>query len=151
MNDETLRALYVAITRAKQNLYIFYNGEYFDGITVENMQRTSDNNNYPAPEQISLQLFHKDVVLDYFSWRKKEIDSLKSGRELKIHDTGCFYDGKQVVKFSSKFCDRMEKLKAKGYFPVKASVRHIVFWQGKDREEEIKIVLPDIEFSKNMA
>jgi len=148
INDENKRKIYVAITRAKQNLYIFYNGNYFENIDVEAIQKTSDSNNYLSPEQISLQLSHKDVVLGYFAHRRKEIDSLVSGKELAIHDTGCYYKDKQVLKFSTNFCEQLNNLKAKGYSPARAIVRHIVFWQGKDLEEEIKIILPDIEFKK---
>jgi len=45
----------------------------------------------------------------------------------------------------------MDALKAKGYLPIKATIRHIVFWQGKDSDNEIKIILPDIEFSRDKA
>ena len=148
MDDETRRTIYVAITRAKQNLYILYNGDYFEKISLENTQRTFDSNDYPAPGQINMHLSHKDVFLGYFASRKKEIDSLVSGKTLSVNGTGCFYDGRQILKFSSKFCGKIAELKTKNYIPVKATIRHVVFWQGKDKEEEVKIILPDIEFSK---
>ncbi|MCL2380900.1 MAG: hypothetical protein FWC64_04825 [Treponema sp.] len=149
MDDETKRAVYVAITRAKQNLHIFYNGNYFDRITVENIHRAIDEDNYPDPEQISLQLSHRDVFLGYFTHRKKEIESLVSGMELLVQDTGCFHEGKKILKFSLNFrSKKIEELRAKGYFPARATARYIVFWQDNDREEEMEIVLPCIEFSK---
>jgi ATP-dependent DNA helicase RecQ len=147
-DDARKREIYVAITRAKQNLHILYNGSYFDKINVNNIERTSDNNSYPVPEEIALQLSHKDVALGYFASRKREIDSLVSGRELSICETGCSVGKIQVLKFSSKFCEQINELKDKGYSPARAIVRHIVFWQNKDREEEIKIILPDVEFSR---
>jgi len=151
IEDVRKREIYVAITRAKQNLYILYNGNYFDKIFAENIKRTSDNNNYPEPERISLQLTHKDVFLGYFDSRQREINSLRSGQELLIRETGCLLNDTQVLKFSSKFCAQIETLKAKGYYPRRAFIRHIVFWQDKEkeREAEIKIVLPDIEFEKS--
>jgi ATP-dependent DNA helicase RecQ len=148
LDDARKREIYVAITRAKQNLHILYNGNYFDKINVKNIERTKDANNYLIPEQITLQLSHKDVNLDYFAYRKREIGSLVSGGELSIREEGCFLGNKQVLKFSSKFCNQINELKEKGYSPARAIVRHIVFWQGKDKEEEIKIILPDVEFSK---
>jgi len=148
LDDARKREIYVAITRAKQNLHILYNGSYFDKINVENIERTTDNESYPVPEEITLQLSHKDVALGYFADRKREIDSLVSGRELSICETGCSVGDTQVLKFSSKFCDQINELKEKGYSPVRANIRHIVFWQNKDREEEIKIILPDVEFSR---
>jgi ATP-dependent DNA helicase RecQ len=146
--EEIKRGIYVAITRAKQNLHILYNGSYFDNINVENIERTTDNNSYHVPEEISLQLSHKDVVLDFFAYRKKEINSLFSGRELSIREDGCFMGDTKVLKFSSKFRDQINALKEKGYSPTRAIVRHIVFWQDKDKKEEIKIILPDVELSK---
>jgi ATP-dependent DNA helicase RecQ len=148
LDDARKRELYVAITRAKQNLHILCNGNYFDKINVENIERTTDNNDYPMPDEITLQLSHKDVKLGFFAYRKREIDLLVSGRELLICETGCSMGKSQVLKFSSRFCDQINALKEQGYSPSKAVVRHIVFWQDKDRKEEIKIILPDLEFSK---
>jgi ATP-dependent DNA helicase RecQ len=71
-----------------------------------------------------------------------------SGMELSIHETGCFWGDTQVLKFSSKFRNQIKTLREKGYFPVKAIIRHVVFWQDKDREKEVKIILPDAEFLK---
>jgi ATP-dependent DNA helicase RecQ len=148
LNDEKKREIYVAITRAKQNLYILYNGSYFDKIIVNNIERMMDNNNYPLPDEIRLQLSHRDVALGYFVYRKREIDSLISGRELAIRGESCFMGDKQIIKFSSKFCNQINELKEKGYSPAKAIIRHIVFWQDKDTGEEVKIILPDVEFSR---
>ena len=148
LDNARKREIYVAITRAKQNLHILYNGSFLDKINLENIDRKTDSNNYPAPEEIILQLSHNDVALGYFAYRQREINSLVSGRELLISDEGCFFKNTQVVKFSSKFCNKINELKEKGYSPIKANIRHIVFWQDKDKEKEIKIILPDVEFSK---
>ena len=147
-DDETKRAVYVAITRAKQNLHIFCNSNYFDGISAEGVARATDETDYPEPSPVCLQLSHRDVALSYFKFRRGEIDSLVSGQELSVRETGCFSGDKQIVKFSAKFLEQAKELKAKGYAPVRASVRHIVFWQGKEMEKEIKIVLPNVEFQK---
>jgi len=154
MNDETKRAIYVALTRAKQNLYILYNGTYFDKITVDGLQRFTDNNKYDQPNNITLQLGHEDVQLGYFAFRQKEINSLIAGDELTIREDGLFSNDKLVVKFSGKkegkvrFIDKLESLKAKGYTMTGAMIRHIIFWQGKEMENEVKIILPDIEFAR---
>jgi len=147
-DDARKREIYVAITRAKHNLHILYNGDYFDGINITHIEKTFDNSDYSAPEQINLQLSHRDVALGYFTYRKREISSLVSGCELSIQEGSCFWGNTQVLKFSSKFCDQINDLKEKGYSPTRVIIRHIVFWQDKDRNEEIKIILPDVEFSK---
>jgi ATP-dependent DNA helicase RecQ len=148
LDDARRREIYVAITRAKQNLHILYNDDYFDKIDVENIERTTDNNDYPVPSQITLQLSHKDVNLGYFACRQREINSLISGKDLLIIEDGCLLGNTQVLKFSFSFCEQINELKEKGYSLTKAIVRHIVFWQGKDKEEEIKIILPDVVFLK---
>lgn len=148
MDNETKRAIYVALTRAKENLHIFYNGNYFDNINVDNLKRSLDDNNYPLPSLICLQLSHRDVNLDYFAFRQIEIGSFMSGKELSIRDKGCFWGEKQIIRFSNKFSEQIDTLKAKGYIPQKASIRHIVFWRGKEKDQEIKIILPNLEFAK---
>ena len=150
MDDETRRAIYVAVTRAKRNLRIFCHGDYFDKINTENTRRYLDEENYPAPSIICMQLSHKDVFLSFFSNRKREIDSLKSGQRLSVSNTGCFLGDKHIIRFSAKFIEQANALKTKGFLPTSAYIRHIVFWQDqdKDKDGEIKIVLPNVEFSK---
>jgi ATP-dependent DNA helicase RecQ len=153
-DDETKRAIYVALTRAKKNLYIYCNSGYFDRINTDSIIRCTDNTNYPEPAVISMQLSHRDVALGYFSYKRREIDKLVSGQELNLTDAGCFAGEKQVLKFSSSFKRKIDELSIKGYIPVKAVIRHIVFWQDKDKDKdknkdkESKIILPDLEFAK---
>ncbi|MCL1992515.1 MAG: RecQ family ATP-dependent DNA helicase [Spirochaetes bacterium] len=147
-DEQTKRAVYVAITRAKQSLHIICNGDYFDAVNAENIARTFDGEPYPRPSRIKIQLTHKDVALGYFAYQKKHLERIVSGAELSASDAGCFYNGRQVLKFSAGFCRKINDLKAKGYSPVKAAARHLVFWKGEDMENEIKILLPDVEFSK---
>ena len=146
MNDEAKRAIYVAITRAKQNLHIFCNNNYFDEKGIIDI--SIDENTYDEPSRLCFQLSHKDVFLDHFTKHKKEINSLMSGHQLLIADRGCFLGDTLIVKFSAKFNEQIEGLKARGYIPAKAFIRHIVFWQGKGADNEIKIILPNVEFNK---
>jgi len=147
MYDEDKRAVYVAITRAKQNLHILTNGGYFDRTNAEGVVRSADDEDYPEPSLICMQLSHRDVALSYFKYRRGEIDALAGGQELTVDETGCYLEDKQVVRFSASFNARMAELKEKGYAPVKASVRHIVYWQGKEMDKEIKIILPNVELA----
>jgi hypothetical protein len=49
---------------------------------------------------------------------------------------------------------KLDQLKAKGYLPHKARIRHIIYWRYEEIEEgatkriEIPIVLPEILFRK---
>ena len=121
----------------------------FDRINADNVVRTTDNADYPEPTLICMQLTHKDVVLGYFASRRRELDALISGQELIVGEDGCFAGDKQVLKYSAKFRAQIAQLGEKGYAPIRASVRHVVFWQGKDMDNEVKIVLPNVEFFKD--
>ena len=147
-DDKERRAIYVAVTRAKKNLHIFYNDNSFDGIDVETSTRSFDKNTYPAGSLIRKHLTHVDVHLGSFAKFKREIDLLVSGQELSICNTGCFWDDKEVIRFSKKFTAEMNELKRKGYMPIKAYIRHIVFWHDTNKDDEIKIILPNVDFSK---
>jgi len=147
-DDKTRRALYVALTRAKKNLNIFCCSDLFDRIPAEQCYTTRDDTDYGAPSLITVQLTHKEVNLGYFKYRRREIDKLISGQTLSVAETGCFAGDIQVLKFSASFCSQLGELKEKGYTPSKAVIRHIVYWQGQDMENEIKIILPDFELRK---
>lgn len=74
-NDELWRRYYVGITRAKQRLFIHTDGDIFDGLSVD--KYAVDKHQYPMPEEVVLQLSHKDVYLDFFKNRKMDILSLR--------------------------------------------------------------------------
>ena len=120
-------------------------------LTAENCNITHDDTDYGMPSLITMQLSHKEVNLGYFRFRRKEIDRLMSGQALTVTEKGCFNGDKQILKFSASFCSQMKELKEKGYAPVKAVIRHIVYWQGQDMEDETKIILPNIEMQKPVS
>lgn len=75
-NDEDRHKIYVALTRAKENLYIHCNTDMFDPYQISNVKKESDSTAYSPPEELTLQLTHKDVVLDFFKGEKAQILSL---------------------------------------------------------------------------
>ena len=88
-DDAARRLLYVAITRAKTNLAIHYNGSFLEHIEVENLKKIVNENEYSSPEQIYLQLTHQDMNLGYFKYVQHRIGKLKSGNQLLKFRT-CF-------------------------------------------------------------
>lgn len=148
LEDSQLRTIYVALTRAKKNLYILYNGNYFDNIMVNDIRKFQDNTEYPPSEKLLLSLSHKDIWLSFFANHQQEIDNLRSGQTLTISNNTLFCGNQQIAKFSRKFSEQIEKLKTSGYAPFCSIIRHIVWWQGEDKDTEIKIVLPNVEFQK---
>jgi ATP-dependent DNA helicase RecQ len=149
MTDEKKRLLYVAMTRAKQHLTIHLNAPFFDDLPVQGMERIDNHDQQFPPDQLVMQLTHKDIWLDYFMGRQREISQLKSGDGLAVRDNRCLdKKGVPVVTFSRSFSNRLEKLCRVGYAPARADVNYIVFWQKEDSEKEIRIVLPELYLEK---
>ena len=65
-SDEEKRQLYVAVTRAKTNLTVHYNGNSLNKISTDEFSYIHDRNTYQDVQQVSLLLNHKDVWLEYF-------------------------------------------------------------------------------------
>ena len=151
VSDEEKRQIYVALTRAKKNLSIHLNTGFLDNIHVSGLEKIEDLNTYDAPAEISLLPSLKDVWLNDFTLRQKAIEKLMGGDRLESRD-GSLYDteGKLVLKFSKYFVDKkINPLNAKGFRLSSASVNFIVWWKGKDMDNEIRTVLPKLDFSRS--
>ena len=77
-----MRRYYVGITRAKNRLFIHTNGDYFNRLSAD--RYFIDQQQYNMPEEIVLQLSHKDVNLGFFKERKQEVLALRRGRSFNL-------------------------------------------------------------------
>ncbi|HAE41331.1 MAG TPA: RecQ family ATP-dependent DNA helicase [Clostridiales bacterium] len=149
LTDESTRAIYVAMTRAKNNLTVHYNGDFLESIQAKGIDRQYDYNDYEPLGEIALQLGYWDVWLSYFMYCQKPIGFLKSGDSLQVDEQCCYNnEGEIVVKFSQNMMLRINDLKQKGYYPVHGTVRLIVYWKGEDSDKEIRIVMPEVVFKR---
>lgn len=151
-DDATRRQLYVGMSRAKDNLYIHCNTGIFDRYQIPGIEKRTDETQYREPEEISLQLTHKDVVLDYFKDKKEIIFKLHSGMKLSLNE-GYLYaelDGRtvRVAKLSKACVANIEQLEQKGYHPWGAEVRFVVAWKGEEDTEETAVLLIDFHLKK---
>ncbi len=147
--NEEKRQFYVAITRTKTNLEIHYNGDYLKGISAEDLQTNKDNTVYSEPEQIVLQLTHREVNLGHFENVQNEINSINSGTLLKIGvDSLNNAAGVKVIKYSMGFVKTIEEKIRKGYKISAARVNFKVYWLNQKTSTEIKIILPEITLIK---
>ena len=150
--DEQLRRLYVGMTRAKKNLYIYTTGFVFDG-GPSSVQYRFNGSEYPLPEEIVLQLTHKDVVLDYFKQRKETILSLFGGDVLE-YEGGYLSSVRKdclVARLSNRMMENLGQWESKGYMVKSATVRFIVAWKPKDSpkdQPEIAVLLPELRLGK---
>ena len=149
--DDILRRYYVGMTRAKRTLAIHTNGNLFD--SLKSAQHLYDAQAYDEPNEIVLQLSHKDVNLGFSKPHKDAILSLRSGMPLTYHDH-CLClpsTGRDIAQFSIKMKEKLGKWELKGYKVTAARIRFIVAWKSKDAprdEKESAIVLADLVMKK---
>lgn len=150
--DNKKRELYVAMTRAKQNLSIHLNGNYLDDIVTNHLERKFDNKQYKPADLLILQLSHKDIWLDYFISRQQRISNFKSGDKLTVNNRGCLdIKGNFIVKFSNRFSEKIVEYENKGYKFVSAEINYVVYWKKEDSINEIKIILPELKLIKEVT
>ena len=160
--DEKKRQLYVGLTRAKEALFIHYNGSCFDGFAAPGALRRLDPDTYPLPEVLAARLSHRDVNLGFFKNRSKAIEELRSGDNLVVTVNHKHHSEEQIatpglsvetprgpreiLRFSKGFIQRIDELRRKGYAPNQGKIRFIVAWRDKDDGMESNIILPDVYF-----
>lgn len=147
--DKMKRQLYVAMTRAKQNLTIHLNGNYLDKFKTDGLERIENNNTFQPPRGLALHLSHRDLNLGYFEYVQKRVNELMSGDTITISEEGCKNEkGEMVLKFSRRFLERLVEIKKNGYELKEAKVNFIVHWTDEEKKIEVKIVLPELHFEK---
>ena len=153
-DDNLMRRYYVGMTRAKNRLFIHTNSKIFNGLRTE--QYRVDSRQYSIPEEIVIQLSHKDVQLGFFKELKRDILSLRSG-DLLNYKNFVLYNSqthKPVAKLSSKMQSDLLAWEEKGYEVKSASVRFVVAWKPKDapkEESETAVLLSDLLLSLKMS
>ncbi|HZK01502.1 MAG TPA: ATP-dependent helicase, partial [Anaerovoracaceae bacterium] len=146
-SDESRRKIYVALTRAKNDLTIFCNGNFFEKFVSAGVKYKKVEETYPEPTEFIVQLAFKDAYLNQFFTCQKSIDRLSSGMTLQVDDIGCYdRDNNMVLRFSRRFFGEMERIRAKNFYPTAAKIRHIVYWKKDGIDREIKILLVDVFF-----
>ena len=150
-DDHLIRRYYVGMTRAKNHLFIHTNGDIFN--KIKNDSFNIDTTEYSMPEQVVLQLTHKDVFLGFFKERKKEILSLRSGDILDYKDATFFNvaTNNPVAKLSKSMQTTLTDWHDKGYEVKSASVRFVVAWKSKDapkEEPDTAVILADLHLVK---
>lgn len=145
--DARKRELYVAMTRAKQNLFIHCNEEYLNHLNAENLERIEDTASYSPPNRIAMHLGHKEIWLDYFINKQSLISELTSGDVLKLNGDECLNSkGQSILKFSQQFMRQVENMKGKNYELKNVKVNFVVYWLKEGAEKEIQIILPEVYF-----
>ena len=128
IND--MRAYYVGLTRAKQNLFLVMN---------------------PPVEysSISIALNMRDVWLDFFKGRKDLVLRLRSGDRLQYQDGYLLNDqGINIIALSASGKDKLKVWTDKGYEVTSAKVSYTLAWKPQDYETEYAVCLANVVLSK---
>lgn len=110
---------------------------------------------YDMPDEIVLQLSHKDVNLGFFKSRKNDVLALRAGGTLRF-ENDCLYDpatDKAVARLSQKMQTELRQWTDKGYAVASAAIRFIVAWRPKDappQEKESAVLLVDLTLKKGI-
>ena len=145
-----MRRYYVGITRAKNRLFIHTNGDCFNHLSAN--LYLIDQQHYDMPEEIILQLSHKDVNLGFFKERKQEVLALRGGDSLIYNDFFLYNSStdKPIAKLSSRMQGTLSEWEQRGYKVQSASVRFVLAWKPKDApkdETETAVLLADLRLS----
>ncbi|MFK8104466.1 MAG: RecQ family ATP-dependent DNA helicase [Saprospiraceae bacterium] len=149
-SEEKKRVLYVALTRAKDNLFIHTNNIDFPRTGIAALDYQENKENYPAPDTIILEAGMKDIQLGYFkaSQTERRVKRLSSGMQLfpDVTQVAIFRDENQnrVLKLSQKFTKRLSAKLSQGYQLEKAYVKYIVVWYDEASGNSYRVVLPEI-------
>lgn len=152
--QKDLRALYVAMTRAKTNLVIHTNTDMFDGIDCEQMSVKDYSTQYNEETESVMQLAYSDINLKTVDYIKNRTTDITTGILLDIEDdisANMFTrKGKQVVYFSNSMKDKFQQKVDEGYIPYKAIVSYKVKWYRQEDNTEHWLILPKIFFRKEI-
>jgi len=108
---------------------------------------------YGAPDELLVQLTHKDVFLNFFKDKQAIINRLRSDNALFLNNYGnlCVQENGRlipIVVFSQAFKTALAEWASKGYSLVSAEIQFIVAWKGKDDDKETLIVLPSVKLKR---
>ena len=146
--DSEYRAVYVALTRAKDTLIIHTNRNNFEGIDSYNIIKYIDSNVYQKPDQLVIQLEYEDINLGGSKYCTYSVKNVSTDDVLEIDTDGCKHNNKFVLYFSKAMKMKIEDKRMLGYEPVSAVVTYKVRWFDRDNEVTYWILLPKIFFRK---
>ena len=146
---ENIRKLYVGMTRARKSLHIHTCTAIFDGIQHQNVTYEEDKTLYSAPNDITVQLTHKDVFLDFFKDKKETILKLRSGQPLWFKENCLFSStGDCVAALSVKKRNELQELARQGFSVYAAEVAYVVAWKGENDTDASAVMLPRLHLRR---
>lgn len=132
MDNDMLRAIYVGITRAKHNLFIY-----------------NDTSFLTSQPTIVLSLSMRDVKLDFFRDRKESVLHLRSGDKMTYRNGYLLSEnGEYIASLSNAMRDRMKDYEEKGYRVTDVEVSYILAWRPREEPQEVAVCLANLTLEK---
>ena len=154
--EEKKRVLYVAISRAKENLYIHTNSISFPKKGITNLEYREDKRKWSSPDMLILQCGMKDVWLGFFKKNDtiNNIKELRSGQRLiPCPDKPTMFQnssGKNILKLSKSFSAKLQTY-LKNYRLERIHAQYIVVWKDQETGQEVRVVLPEIRLRREIT
>lgn len=138
LDDERMRCYYVAVTRARHYLSVHTAGSVFDGMPAD--LYANCNKVLRVPDEIVLQMSHKDVDLGFFNHYRDEVLSLQGGSPLKCDSCSLrsFSTNRCLAMMSAAMQAKLEQWEKKKYHVSAATVRFVVAWKPKNSPKAMK-------------
>ena len=154
IKDDDVRLIYVAITRAKKNIYIIDNMNLFTSLADEDTKVIYDEKQYDEPNNVSLYFDHKGVNLGFFKNNSiiKNLQNVHSGSQLKYNKKNdrIFYSNTHhACMISQKGIQDLDFWLDKGFSVKDAEAEYIVQWYCKEDEKSYPVVLPKINLKRS--
>lgn len=164
LNDEKRRSIYVGMTRAKNNLYVIQDNNFFRDLQKRFREKGihffRDQTDYKDADEMILSLSLRDIWLEYKGGNMYgDFGYIQSGDPLKVdvnpqNQRIVFsrkkgYRDERVAYSSRRFFEEFSRKQQDGYELESAEVRHVVYWKKKETGEEFRIVLPELIMRKS--
>lgn len=143
ISDEDRRALYVALTRAKNKLVIFTNYPLLEGVSVSSFERRSDPTQYEESSQFPIYLTHRDIYLNYVTRVQKELRALEPDALLvPVADGLTDQRGRLLVRYSKQFLDVLAGHQSHGRVPIAGEINFKLWWKSREADQYYVVLLP---------
>jgi len=156
LNDEWLRLLYVAMTRAKTDLHVVTNDQKLIGILKKadsflskTLAYRTDTTVYPPPATQTHIMSLRDVALSYSYYSSLSPASRPVSGSLCTLQTGSFpyhllYKNRRVERLSKAFSQTLRERIEKGWQVREIETDSVVHWYDTEKEAEFMHVLAKI-------
>jgi ATP-dependent DNA helicase RecQ len=132
LDSDKMRTIYVGLTRARHNLYIYNDASFFE------------NRN-----SIVISLSMHDVWLNYFKDKKEKVLALRGGDKLQYRNGYLLSsNGDYIASLSKEQREKIKEYEDNNYCVKEAEVSYVIAWQPKEEEQEVAVCLANLVLEK---